>query len=155
VSHGGTTGVEGDKILRPEMVLYEMDKFGPLTVCVVDDWMLRNRCYLDFCQGGNGQAYADWKGEMTPTTVILAASVPGEWEFIKLHEVREYCKMLHEGWPYPKAHLYANVGEKQARDAWREGNRDVLRRLLDEELRTLERDHGRASDMARKARKYG
>lgn len=132
MSRGGTDPSEGDKILRPEMIVREIEPFGPLRVFIVDDFLLRNQCYLDYCQGGNSMAYSDWKGLMKPRMLILAKSVEAEWGFIKLHEVREYNKMDREGWPYPRAHRWANKGEKEARD-----DPSQLQRLLDVELEIL------------------
>jgi len=132
MSRGGTDPSEGDLILRPEMIVQEIEPFGPLSVFIIDDFLLRNKCYLDYCQGGNSMAYSNWKGLMKPRMLILAKSVQPEWDFIKLHETREYNKMDREGWPYPKAHRYANVGEKEARD-----DPSKLAALLDAELDIL------------------
>jgi hypothetical protein len=131
MSRGGTDPSEGDLILRPEMIVRELEPFGPLTVLVVDDFQLRNRCYLDYCQGGNSMAYSNWKG-LKPRTIILAKSVEPEWDYIRLHESREYNKIDREGWSYERAHRYANKGEKEARD-----NPSRLKALLDTELAIL------------------
>lgn len=146
MSKGGHLNLEGTEKLTPDMIWHELEPFGPLRVCVVDDFKVRNRCYIDFCEGGNSMAYP-W---LEPRTVILAKSIPEEWQLVLLHEVREYNKMDREGWPYPKAHLYANEGEMKARH-----DRSLLQGLLDAEREILERGTGRTGDLARRARKYG
>lgn len=138
--------LEGAEKLTPDMIMFELEMFGPLKVLIVDDFALRNRCYIDFCEGGNSMAYP-W---LEPKTVILAKSIPDEWDLVKLHEVREYNKMDRDGWSYEKAHKYANVGEMQARH-----DRGLLKDLLDAELEILNRGQDRMGDLAKKARKFG
>ena len=86
---------------------------GPISVWVVDGFMIRNKVYLDFTEGGNSEAYI-W---MPPNEIWLDTDVhEDEQHFVLLHELSEMNGMRWLKMDYDSAHIRANTFEQEARD---------------------------------------
>jgi len=87
-------------------------RIGPIDVWVVDGFIIRNQIYIDYTEGGNGEAYV-W---MPKNHIWLDCDVhPDEQHFVLLHELSEMNFMRWDKLDYDPAHIKANVLELEAR----------------------------------------
>ncbi len=103
-------GVENHDLI-PKAKLKLDEKIGPISVWLVDGDFIRTWIFIDFTEGGNTEAYP-W---MPPNEIWLDNENKSENGFILLHELHEFNRMRNDGLVYEKAHISANVVEKEAR----------------------------------------